>query len=162
MRWCDNVRSPRVETCAEQISDALHTAMVALTRDLGGDMPRWRWDALHRAVFPHLGLDTVRALRPILNRSVPNGGDFSTINVGPVDAERPFEQRSVSGYRQIIDLSPANDSRYSAALGQSGHFLSLHYDDNLEDWRMVQHKRMLMDRAAIERDAVATLKLLPR
>ena len=55
---------------------------------------------------------------------MPNGGDWSTVNVGPVDVDHPFNQISIPGYRQIIDLSPANDSRFLDAVGQSGHFLS--------------------------------------
>ena len=94
-------------------------------------MTRWRWDAVHRAVFPHQGLDAVAALRPLLSRSVPNGGDWSTVNVGPVAADAPYEQHTVPGYREIIDLSPANDSRFLDAVGQSGHLLSRHYDDFL-------------------------------
>ncbi len=38
-----------------------------------------------------------------------------------VSAGQPYDQRSVAGYREIIDLSPANDSRFIIDLGQSGH-----------------------------------------
>ena len=117
-------------------------------------MTRWRWDAVHRAVFPHQGLDAVQALRPLLSRSVPNGGDWSTVNVGPVAADAPFEQRIVPGYREIIDLSPANDSRFLDAVGQSGHFLSPHYDDFLPDWQAVRHRKMRMERAEIDSGAI--------
>ena len=47
---------------------------------------------MHRAVFPHQGLDAVGALRPLLSRSMPNGGDWSTVNVGPVAADALYEQ----------------------------------------------------------------------
>ena len=83
-------------------------------------MPRWRWDAVHRAIFPHQGLDTVAPLRWLISRSVPNGGDWSTVNVGSVSAGQPYDQRSVAGYRTIIDLSPANDSRFIIDLGSVG------------------------------------------
>ena len=52
---------------------------------------------------------------------------------------------------EIIDLSPANDSRFLDAVGQSGHVLSPHYDDFLSDWRAVKHRKMRMDRADIEK-----------
>ena len=65
-----------------------------------------------------------RCCAPLLSRSVPNGGDWSTANVGAVAADHPYDQRSVAGYRQIIDLSPANDSRFIVDVGQSGHVLS--------------------------------------
>ena len=49
-------------------------------------------------------------------------GARSTSGRSAVD--QPFDQPEIPGYRQIVDLSPANDSRFSDAVGQSGHFLS--------------------------------------
>ena len=125
-------------------------------------MTRWRWDALHRAVFPHSGLGSVASLRALLSRSVPSAGDWSTVNVGAVAADRRYEQRSVAGYREIIDLSAANDSRFLDALGESGHFLSRHYDDFLSDWAAVRYRRMRLERADIEQGAIGHLRLAPR
>jgi penicillin amidase len=159
--WCDDRTTEVRETCDDAVTGALRAAVADLTERLGSDMSRWRWDGVHRAVFPHQGLDAVRALRPILSRSVPNGGDWSTVNVAPVAADRPYVQTLVPGYREIIDLSPANDSRFLDAVGQSGHFLSRHYDDALADWRAVRHRTMRMERAAIEPGALGRLRLVP-
>ena len=121
-------------------------------------MTRWRWDAVHLAMFPH-ALDSVAALRPILSRSVGIGGDWSTVNVGVSSADHPYEVHTIPGYREIIDLSPANDSRFLDAVGESGHPLSPHYDDFLQAWRAVTHKKMRMDRADIDRGALGHLRL---
>jgi penicillin amidase len=117
---------------------------------------------VHRAVFPHQGLDSVAALRPLLSRSAPAGGDWSTVDVGTVSTDHPFEQRSVPGYREIIDLSPANDSRFIIDLGESGHPLSPHYADFLDDWRAVRPRRMRMDPKDIDAGAIGRLRLVPR
>jgi penicillin amidase len=69
---------------------------------------------------------------------------------------------TVPGYREIIDLSPANDSRFLDAVGESGHPLSPHYDDFLADWRAVTHKKMRMTRDDIDRSALGRLTLAPR
>jgi penicillin amidase len=161
LTWCDDQRTVTSETCNQEVTTALHNAVADLTSRLGTDMTRWRWDGIHRAVFPHQGLDGVSPLRALLSRSVPNGGDWSTINVGAVSVDRPYDQRSVAGYREIIDLSPANDSRFIIDVGQSGHVLSSHYDDFLEDWHGVQHRKMRMERADIERGALGHLRLVP-
>ena len=161
-RWCDDRRTPQHDTCGDAVSKALHTGVATLTRQFGGDMTRWRWDDVHHAVFPHLGLDSVPVLRLFLSRSMPHGGDWSTVNVGTVAAKRPFEEHSIPSYRQIIDLSPANDSRFIDAVGESGHPLSPHYDDFLRDWQRVKHRRMRMERADVERDALGRLHLTPR
>jgi penicillin amidase len=160
--WCDDQRTPAAETCDDAVSTALDEALADLGRRLTGEMGRWRWDGVHHAVFPHQGLDSVSLLRPLISRSVPSGGDWSTIDVGAVAADHPYEQRSVAGYREIIDLSSANDSRFADALGQSGHFLSRHYDDELSDWTAVRHRRMRMERPDIEGSAMGRLTLTPR
>jgi penicillin amidase len=141
------------------VTTALHDAVRDLMSRLGGDMASWRWDTVHRATFPHQGLDAVPLLRRLLSRSVPNGGGWSTVNVGAVATDAPYEQRSVAGYRQIVDLSPANDSRFIDAVGESGHFLSTHYDDFLVDWHAVRYRPMRMSRADIEREASGRLHL---
>ena len=68
--WCDDKATAAQETCDDAVTHALRTAVADLTGRMGSDMSRWRWDAVHRAVFPHQGLDAVKALRPILSRSV--------------------------------------------------------------------------------------------
>ncbi len=160
--WCDDGRTPKRETCDETVTSALHTAMGRLSDALGSNPARWRWDGVHRAIFPHQGLDSVAMLRPLLSRSVPNGGDWSTADVGAVDTDHPYEQHAVPGYREIIDLSPANDSRFLVDVGESGHFLSPHYDDFLPDWKAVRHRKMRMDRADVERGAIGHLRLDPQ
>jgi penicillin amidase len=160
--WCDDRRTSAIETCQETVSAALDAGVADLERQLKGNMERWRWDSVHRAVFPHQGFDSVALLRPLFSRSAPASGDWSTVDVGAVAADHVYEQRAVAGYREIIDLSTANESRFADALGQSGHFLSTHYDDGLADWRAVRHKRMRMDRAEVERDAIGHLRLIAR
>jgi len=159
--WCDDQRTPQHESCEDAVTKALHDGLAALGRALGSDSTRWRWDAAHRAIFPHSGLDTVPVLHSILSRSMPNGGDWSTVNVGAVDVEHPFEQHDLPGYRQIIDLSPKNDIRFLDAVGQSGHFLSPHYDDSIQRWHDVAHLPMRLDRAAVEKGAIGHLRLMP-
>ncbi|HEY7291199.1 MAG TPA: penicillin acylase family protein [Vicinamibacterales bacterium] len=159
--WCDDVRTPQRESCDDTVTAALRAGLARLTRGLGRDMTRWRWDAVHHAMFPHQGLDSIAFLRPLLSRSVPNGGDWSTVNVGPVAADQLYEQHSVAGYRQIVDLSPTNDSRFLDAVGESGHFLSPHYDDFLPDWHEVRHRKMRMERKDVEEGAIGRVRLTP-
>jgi penicillin amidase len=84
------------------------------------------------------------------------------VNVGAVAADALYEQHSIPGYREIIDLSPANDSRFLDAVGESGHPLSSHYDHFLGDWQAVKHRKMRMERAEIEQGAIGRLRLVPQ
>jgi penicillin G amidase len=158
--WCEGRTTSKTRTCDEAVARALRQGMEDLQRRLGADMTRWRWDAVHLALFPH-ALDSAAALRPLLSRSVGIGGDWSTVNVGVTAVDHPYEVHTVPGYREIIDLSPANDSRFLDAVGESGHFLSPHYDDFLADWRAVRHRRMRIERSDIERGALGHLRLTP-
>jgi penicillin amidase len=159
--WCDDVRTPAVETCDDVVSATLDAAVADLAARMGSDPSKWRWDEVHRAIFPHQGLDAVALLRPLLSRSVPAAGDWSTVDVGGVSQAHPYEQHAIPGYRQIVDLSPANDSRFLDAVGESGHFLSPHYDDFLQDWRAVRHRPMRMERKDAEAGAIGVLHLTP-
>ncbi|MDR1989613.1 MAG: penicillin acylase family protein [Acidobacteriaceae bacterium] len=159
--WCDNVTTPEVETCEDAVTSALDAALADLHQRTKRPLPFWRWDAVHHAVFPHQGLDSVGLLRPFLSRSMPSAGDWSTVNVGSVATDALYEQHAVPGYRQIVDLSPANDSRFADAVGESGHFLSPHYDDYLSDWQAVRHRKMRMDREEIEDTETGYLRLTP-
>jgi len=159
--WCDDTATAVHETCDQAVAAAFHAGVEDLRRRMGSDPTHWRWDAVHLAMFPH-ALDSVAALRPILSRSLGIAGDWSTVNVGVSAADHPYEVHTVPGYREIIDLSPANDSRFLDAVGESGHPLSPHYDDFLNDWRAVTHKKMRMERADIDRGALGRLTLAPR
>ena len=141
---------------------ALREALDELKGRLGGEMQTWRWDRLHRAVFPHYPFHNLPFLQKWFSRSVPCGGDWSTVNFGAVSSARPFIQRNVPGYRQIIDLAQPDGGSFIHSVGQSGHFLSPHYDDYLKDWAAVRYRPMRFTREAVERDARATLRLMPK
>jgi penicillin amidase len=158
--WCDDGKTIKRDTCDEIVAAAFHAAVGDLQRRLGNDVSRWRWDAVHLAMFPHT-LGSVDALRSIFSRSIGIPGDWSTVNVGVTAADHPYEAHTVPGYREIIDLSPANDSRFIDAVGESGHPLSNHYDDFMKDWRAVAHRKMRMDRGEIDRGALGHLRLMP-
>jgi penicillin amidase len=160
--WCDNVGTAAKESCDDTVSKALHDAVARLTKQLGTGMSAWRWDAAHHAVFAHPILNGFPVLGTWLRREVPHGGDWSTVNVGPVYSPKPFEDHSIPGYRQIVDLSSANDSRFLEAVGQSGHVLSPHYDDALPLWQAVKHRKMRMNRADVDAGAIGHLRLAPR
>ncbi len=160
--WCDDLHTPKKETCDDIVSLALHEAVERLTRSLGDNIDAWRWDSIHRAIFSHQAFNGLPIIGRWLRREAGHGGDWSTVDVGPVFAGRPFEQHSVPGYREIIDLSPADDSRFIDAVGESGHSMSPHYADALPLWANHRYWKMRMDRNQIEQGAIGHLRLVPR
>ena len=141
---------------------ALREAVADLTERLGSDMSRWRWDGVHRAVFPHQGLDAVAALRPLLSRSVPNGGDWSTVNVAPVAADAPLraalgarlprDHRSLARQRQPLPRRRRAVGAFPvAALRRLSRGLA-----------RGAHRKMRMERPDVEAGAIGRLHLTPR
>lgn len=143
--WCDDINTPERESCNDLMSQTFRRTLGDLRSRLGSDVQSWRWDQLHVAVFPHQPFHRIAFVRELFSRSIPNGGDRSTINIGPYGFNRDFEQYASPGYRQIISLTNPNDGRFILSTGQSGHFLSSHYDDYLSDWQAVRYRPMRLE-----------------
>jgi penicillin amidase len=133
--WCDDVRTPRVETCADFQAAALRDAVAFLRKTLGSDPSSWRWERLHRARFPHAVFHPVWGLRRMFDLSVGQGGDGSTVNVGAFSQDGSFDMTDGPSYRQVIDLSNLAGSRYVHTTGQSGNVFDRRYRDQLPEWR---------------------------
>lgn len=181
--WCDDVTTSAIESCTTIATEALDAALADLRTRLGATMANWRWDKVHITAFPHQPFDSVPSLQRFFSRSIGNGGDSSTVNVGHFGCEgakpnpqqrqeqrisvrsfvceRPYEQRAIPGYRQIIDLSQPDGGRFIQAIGQSGHLLSPNYDDYMADWQAVRYRPMRFERASVERDQQGVLRLEP-
>ena len=160
--WCDNIQSAESETCGAIFQRALDVALQDLTQRFdGAAIAEWRWGNVHLAFFPHEPLDKVQFLRGFFSHAIANGGDGSSINVAPVDAEQPFDQTHGPALRSLLDPSDWDRSLVMISPGQSGHLLSDHYADLLPLWQAVEYMPLHFSRAAVEQAAVTTLRLEP-
>lgn len=142
-RWCDDARTPQVETCADTLTAALTEGLAKMSEAQGtDDIQAWRWDRAHHALFPHNPFDKNPQLKPVFSRSIPNGGDKFTVNVGSIFQWDEYNQLHSAQYRQIVDHDAISNSRFMIAPGQSGNPQSPHYDDLLERWRQVKYLPM--------------------
>ncbi len=150
--WCDDVRTPQVETVEDVLAAALADGLAKMTAAQGtDDLAAWRWDRAHVALFPHSPFDSNPQLRPIFSRSIPNGGDKFTVNVASVFRWAEYNQLHSAQYRQIADFRDLDDTRMIVAPGQSGDPESPHYDDMLERWQRVEYLSFrTVDKAAKE------------
>ena len=62
-----------------------------------------------------------------------------TINLGGYRLSRPFEANRVSTMRMILDMEPDITAFGSMPMGQSGHPMSPHYDDQIIPWMKDQY-----------------------
>ncbi len=73
----------------------------------------------------------------------------------------PFANIHAAGYRGVYDFADPDSSVYIQATGQSGHFLSAHYDDLGELWRRGEYIPMSLDPDLARAAAVGVTRLEP-
>lgn len=163
-RWCDDVTTPAVERCADMKTLALDRALEDLTKRLGPDRARWRWDALHTLVAAHRPLSAVPSIGRWFELHAPVGGDSNTVDVAGYnvdDDDAPFVARHGPSLREIVDFGDLENSRFVIPTGESGNVLSPWYGDLFDRWRAVRSVPMATARARVEVHAVGTLRLVP-
>jgi penicillin amidase len=133
--WCDDVRTPVRETCADFRAGTLREGVSNLRRRLGPDPREWRWARLHRARLPHGIFDAVAGLRRLFSLETSQGGDASTVNVGAYRLDGSFRMTDGPSYRQIVDFSDPAGSLFVHTTGQSGNVFDARYRNLLSLWR---------------------------
>ena len=76
-----------------------------------------------------------------------SGGDH-TLHARPhggARTRRALRQRAGAGYRGVYDFADPDSSVFITSTGQSGHFLSRHYDDLGQLWRRGEYIPMSLD-----------------
>ena len=162
--WCDDIDTPKVETCEEQLAVALDQALDNITTALGPDIESWRWGDLHRATFSHRVFTHVPVLRWLADLSIESDGGDHTVNRGSTRRDSSpddFSHTDGSGFRAVYDLSDLDNSHFMIATGQSGNFVSPHYRDLLRRWRDVQYIRIAGARDEVADKGIGNLLLVP-
>jgi len=161
--WCDNIASSVTETCRATALRALADALDELERDWGGDAEGWRWGDAHAALHRHPPLGRAAVLHRWFNLRHETGGGRFTLAMADYagDGDDPYAAISGAGYRAVYDLGDPERSRFVAATGQSGHFLSPHYDDLTDIWGAGGYLPMQLLLPKDIKRSVGTLHLTP-
>jgi penicillin G amidase len=161
--WCDVVQSAPQESCTEIARVALDEALIWIGENVGGETEALRWGDVHEATHDHDVLGTVPFLKWFVNiRQSTSGGD-NTLNRGLTSGTgpNPFLNVHGAGYRGVYDFADPDSSLFVTATGQSGHFLSRHYDDLGELWRRGEYIPMSLDTELARAAAVGVTRLTP-
>lgn len=159
--WCDVLQSAPVETCSDLARLALDDAILWIEERYGSQLESLRWGDAHQATHDHPILGDVPLLRFFVNiRQSTSGGDH-TLMRGKTSGEgsEPFQNVHGAAYRGVYDFADPDSSVFIIATGQSGHFLSRHYDDLGELWRRGEYIPMSLD-ADLARAASVGVTLL--
>ena len=162
--WCDIRQSAPRETCTDMARLALDDALIWINERYGGSLESLRWGDAHQATHDHPVLGEVPVLRYFVNiRQSTSGGD-NTLQRGRTSGEGPdpFQNVHGAGFRGVYDFADPNSSVFIISTGQSGHFLSRHYDDMAQLWRRGEYVPMSLDVNLARAAAVGVTRLMPR
>ncbi|MEM8582061.1 MAG: penicillin acylase family protein [Pseudomonadota bacterium] len=161
--WCDIRQSSVEERCVDIARLALDDALVWINESFGSALESLRWGDAHQATQDHPVLGDVPVLRYFVNiRQSTSGGDHTlqrgrTVGKGP----DPFLNVHGAGYRGVYDFSDPDSSVFIVSTGQSGHFLSRHYDDLAQLWRRGEYIPMSLDADLARAASVGVTTFLP-
>ncbi len=161
--WCDIVQTSIKETCPEMARLALDDAIVELGAMFGPRLESWRWGDAHTAVHRHEVLGRTPVVGWLVNIEQSTSGGDATLMRGSIrsSSPEPYENVHASALRTVIDFKDPDASVMILATGQSGHFLSPHYDDQAVLWRRGEYIPMSLDPAFARSGAVGTTILSP-
>ena len=162
-QWCDVIQSGKLETCAEIARLALDDALVWLAEKYGSNMEALRWGEAHQALHRHETLGRVPLLSYFVNIYQPTSGGDNTLLRGKTSGAEPepFFNVHAAGYRSVYDFADPDSSVFVTATGQSGHFLSRHYDDLGQLWRRGEYIPMSLDLDLARAAAVGVTQITP-
>ena len=161
--WCDVVQSAPIETCTDIARLALDDALLRITETYGPALQSLRWGDAHQATHDHPVLGKMPVLRYFVNiRQSTSGGDNTllrgrTSGTGP----NPYTNVHGAGYRGVYDFTDPDSSVFITSTGQSGHFLSRHYDDLAQLWRRGEYIPMSLDTDLARAASVGVTHLVP-
>ncbi|MEN8154949.1 MAG: penicillin acylase family protein, partial [Acidobacteriota bacterium] len=128
--WIDDVNTERAETLFDLVKISLEESY----RDYKNNMEKGDtgWKDLHTLFYKH-PLGSVFPLKYFLNRG-PYGitGGKDCVAVSTFRNRAGFNVVHLSTFRMIIDFKDFSNSRMANSSGQSGHFLSPWYDDQID------------------------------
>ena len=145
--WCDTRQTSRIEDCTEVARLALDEALLTLSETYGNRIESWRWGDAHQALHQHEVLGQIPFLSWIVNIKQDTPGGDSTLLRGQLagSGKQPFANVHAATFRAVYDLADPEASVFIVSTGQSGHFLSAHYDDLAQIWRRSEYIPMTLD-----------------
>jgi penicillin amidase len=146
--WCGG-------DCAPLLKATLDATMARLSERFGADPAKWRWGAVHQAVFAHPLFRAIPVLGALTTQRIAVPGDGTTLDRGGTN--EALEAVHGASYRGVYDLADLDRSLYIMTPGQSGNPLSRHARDFLTRWR--DGAMVLLGQRAT--DAIGVIRLTP-
>lgn len=120
---------------SDVLSTSFSETIRSLVNEYGEKVERWKWGDFHKVYFKHPLSDQHPILKFLFNRDDPVGvsGSENTIMAASYNAETGIVNHGAS-WRFIMDAADFANGYHHVSPGQSGHFWSDWYHDQLIDW----------------------------
>lgn len=174
----DNIKTPAVETKDDIIRKSLVDALNDLAKQLGSKIEYWQWGDVHKVSFKHMFSGTSGLLDNLINIGPFNiGGDGTTIfnteysfhkmfeNDGKILNElnsKSYENILGPSMRYIFDFADPEYLAFILPTGQSGNFMSDHYDDMSEMWLKGKYIKLPLNEEKFKVSVKHEMILLPK
>jgi penicillin amidase len=163
--WWDNIQTEGVKETRQMIfARSFDQAINALTQQLGPDVTAWHWGKVHTLEHGH-PLGRQKPLNFLFNVGpfAAMGGNETLVNLGfRLNSQGRYPVRFGPAMRIIIDFADIENSLSVNPTGQSGFFLSDHYDDQATLFNTGKFRKQMMNREEIENLGKGTLILMPQ
>ncbi len=174
----DNIHTPQVENRDDIIRKSLVDALSELEMNYGSDIKNWQWGEIHKVIFKHPFHDFSSMLDKIINIGPFSiGGDGTTIfNTeysfpelleGTRDNQKPHRSEPYSNIlgpsmRYIFDFADRNHLEFILPTGESGNFMSSHYNDMSQMWLNGKYIKMPLRQDDFIKSSINKLELIPQ
>jgi penicillin G amidase len=134
------------------LQSTLNKTLDKLHASYGPDMNKWQWGKYHKIYFEHPISSASPLLEMFFNKKdpVPVGGSRVTVQAASYNKEGIVNHGA--SWRFVIDAANLSEGYHIVGPGQSGHFKSKWYDDQIEAWvEGDYHKTSLREEKGNER-----------
>ncbi len=155
--WFDDRQTSEIENRDDIIQAAILRAFNHMSW-MHGSPDQWDWTEMNAIRYKHvLGRSPLFSFFNL--GSHPSGGDAFTVKVNYFTPQKTSWSAS---YRQLIDLSDWDRSLGVITSGQSGHFMSRFYDNQVAIWLNGAYHPQLFSSQSVEENAFKVFILTPR
>jgi penicillin amidase len=143
--WFDNINTAELETRSLIFRYSIIESLHWLEDKCGPDLENWRWGRLHQLKLQH-SLGQLALTDILFNRGpFSAAGSGCTVNVGIYRHDRLFEMFVGPSLRFLVDWGSPDQYWSILPGGNSGHFLSEYYDNQISTWRNGNLKVVKLD-----------------
>ncbi|MCP4214105.1 MAG: penicillin acylase family protein [bacterium] len=138
--WVDNTHTPGKEDFKTVVGKSLDDTYKEYMEESKEAAPEWR--KLHTVTYKH-PLGGIPVLGSFLNKGpFPMAGGKGTVLSASFRRNVNFHVTHLSAFRMIMDFSDFSNSMLINSSGQSGHFMSDNYDDQIDNYVNSKYRKM--------------------